>query len=80
MTYEELTDNQKTGINYWAAHNLRSLNQYLAWRGQDANYNIEQDGDRGYAEMQQLIAVGIALPETVPEPEPVIEEAEEVGL
>lgn len=71
MIYEELTTEQQTGINYNAAHNLRSLSQYIAWRlEQDEEWDIEKDGDRGYAEMQSLIVAGIPLPEVVPEPEP----------
>jgi hypothetical protein len=63
MSYETLTDNQKAGIDYNAAHNKKSTQQYIQWR-------LEQDADRGYAEMQAMIAAGLPLPEVVPEPEP----------
>ena len=71
MAYEDLTTEQQAGIDYNAAHNLRSRNQYIQWR-------LEQDADRGYAEMQAMIAAGLPLPEVVPEPEPVEEIAKEV--
>jgi hypothetical protein len=77
MTYSELTDNQKSGIDYWAAHNLRSINQYLAWRETDIAWDIEQDGNRGYTEMQELIAANIPLPETVAEPEQIDPDGQE---
>ena len=71
MSYETLTDNQKAGLAYNAAHNKKSTLQYIQWR-------LEQDADRGYAEMQAMIAAGLPLPEVVPEPEPVEEIAKEV--
>ena len=67
MTYEELTDNQKAGIDHNAAHNLRTTNAYIAWRT-DQGTDLEQDGDRGYKELTDMITAGIPLPE------PVIEE------
>jgi len=53
---------------YCAGDNKKSTQQYIQWR-------LEQDADRGYAEMQAMIAAGLPLPEVVPEPvDEIIEE------
>ena len=50
MSYTDLTDNQKLGIQYNAAHNSKSVEDYMLWREQ-------QDGDRGY---QDYLKSGLA--------------------
>ena len=68
--YDQLTDDQKLGIQYNSNHNNLTLAAYL-------KRLLENDGDRGYREMSALIAAGIPLPEAVVE-EPVEVEAKEV--
>ena len=50
MSYTDLTDNQKLGIQHNATHNGRTVEEYTQWR-------LEQDADRGY---QDYIKSGLA--------------------
>jgi hypothetical protein len=53
MGYQELTENQKAGIDYNSSHNgFATVDEYIQMR-------LVQDADRGYAEMVSLQVAGI---------------------
>jgi hypothetical protein len=53
--YNDLTENQKAGIDYNSSHNgFATVDEYIQMR-------LVQDADRGYAEMVSLQVAGNAL-------------------
>ena len=74
MSYNDLTAEQKAGIDYNAAHNGYTVEEYIQMR-------LVQDADRGYKEMVSLQVAGI-ISKVTSEPTilPVVEAAADAEI